>query len=106
MKGISMRYYHYTDVELVRGFLARHGSSFRFDPKARPKWKGWHHLREAQWVQDYPQFAQAVSDHCSGIGDAYLAQLGEKARRTNMSLKNGKTHIRIERMLEKWLWRE
>lgn len=53
------------------------------------------------WVTAYADFARAVSDHCSRLGDWYRSNGGRGGANIDKALKNGNTHGRIERMLMK-----
>ena len=49
----------------------------------------------------YAEFAQAVSDHSSEVGNYYRRTFGKDGARIDKDLKHGALHARIERMLAK-----
>jgi putative DNA primase/helicase len=90
----------HSDVDLLKSFIERYEQNFRMIPEFGGV-AGWQTLQNGLWVPAYPEFARAVLEHCSAVGDYHRRNSGKPGAGIDMAMKHGSTHARIERMLAK-----
>jgi putative DNA primase/helicase len=63
----------HSDVSLRDSFIEKQGQHFRYVAEVRDPRVAWIKQHNGLWVPAYPEFAQAVSDHCCDVGRDYRA---------------------------------